>query len=197
MLGAPVNAYGALASGQMTAQTLQAQANLQQQQAQEAQAAGKYNASREMMLANQKIGTSIAAYGAAGVSQNSGSVQNVLANSAANAELDRLNILHGADVKAINYNNQASMDMYGAASAITGSYWNAAGAITGGAITGLSNRISSNPAGGSGAGGEGAGLDEGAAGSGAGSGYMSAGAGEGAGVEAGGSMSAADAAALA
>lgn len=185
MLGGPFNAYGSIMSGQMTADTLNAQAGQQDAMAREAEAAGKYNASRQMMAANQKIGQSVAAYGAAGVTSNSGSVGAVLASSAANAEADRLNILHGADIKAINYNNQASMDRYGAQSAIAGSHWQAFGAITGGAINGLSNNTAADPTktdGGDATAGttnqayegsmEGAGEAD--------SGYMAAGAGEGA-----------------
>lgn len=153
MLGGPVNAAGAIMQGQMTSSSLQNQANLQTAQAAEAESAGQYNATRESMLASQKIGTSVAAYGASGVSSNSGSVQDVLAASAANSELDRLNILHGADVKATNYSNQAALDRYGADSALLGSQWQAMGDLTGGAIQGASNQISSptstNPSGGS------------------------------------------------
>ncbi len=145
MLGGPFNAAGAIVQGQMTSQSLQNQANLQLSQATEAEAAGAYNATRQQMLASQKIGTSTAAYGAAGVTGSSGSVQDVLASSAANAELDRLNILHGADVKAINYENQAALDNYGAASAVYGSEWQAIGSITGGAIQGMGNQVSSSP----------------------------------------------------
>lgn len=133
--GGGIAAYGNIIQGQMTAQTLDAQANLQESQASEAEQAGGYNASRAMLLANQKIGQIKGAYGASGVSQTSGSVQDVLGASAASAELDRLNILHGADIKAINYNNQASLDRYGAQSAIYGGNWKAAGSLEQGAMS--------------------------------------------------------------
>lgn len=125
--GGGLSAYGALQKGQMTAQTLQAQAVLNQGNAQEAVNAGQYNATRETLLANQKMGAEIAGYGASGVDVNSGSAAAVLAASATNAELDRLNIIHQSEVKAINYNNQASLDQYGAESAIQGSKWEAIG----------------------------------------------------------------------
>ena len=127
--GGVLSAYGDIMQGQMTSQSLQAQAKLQEEQANEAGEAGQFNAARSMLISGQKIGQSIASYGASGVTQGSGSVQDVLGASAANAELDRLNILHGADIKAINYNNQASLDRYGADSALQGSYWKAAGSI--------------------------------------------------------------------
>ena len=46
-----------------------------------------------------------------------------------NSELDRLKILHGADVHAINYENQASLDEMGARSARNASYLNAVSSI--------------------------------------------------------------------
>jgi hypothetical protein len=145
MLGGPFNAAGDIVQGQMTSQTLDAQAGLADANAQEAENQGQYNATRQSLISSQKIGESEAAYGASGVTSSSGSVADVIGASNANAEMDRLNILHGADIKALNYNNQALMDRYGAASATYGSYWAAAGAITGGAIQGLSSATQGGP----------------------------------------------------
>lgn len=152
MLGGPFNAAGDIVQGQMTSQSLDAQAGLATANAQEAEDQGQYNARRQSLISSQKIGTSVASYGAAGVTADSGSVANVIGASNANAELDRLNILHGADVKSLNYLNQATMDRYGAASATYGSYWQAAGAITGGAIQGISSATQGGGSGGEGAG---------------------------------------------
>jgi hypothetical protein len=129
-----ISAYGAIQAGQSTADSLNAQADIAMKNADEALAQGKYNAARQSAVADNKIGASIAAYGASGVATNYGSAAEVIGAGARNAELDRLNILHGADVKAINYRNQAAMDRYGADSAIKGSYWQALGDISGGLI---------------------------------------------------------------
>lgn len=152
MLGGPFSAYGAIQQGQMTSDSLNNQANNLQAQADEAESKGKYDAMRETLVSNQKIGTSIASYGASGVAANSGSALDVIQASHQNSELDRLNILHGADIRAINYQNQASMDRYGAQSAKLGSYWQALGSITGGAITSNANTTGATPKGGEGAG---------------------------------------------
>jgi hypothetical protein len=87
-----------------------------------------------------------------------------------NAELDRLNILHGADIRAINYENQAAMDKFGADSAIKGSYWSALGSITGGAVNAasMSAHASPQPAGG----GEASGLEDSGGGAAGASGSM-------------------------
>lgn len=79
-----------------------------------ARARGQYDAQRQNIMAGQKIGESIAGYGASGIKQDSGSVLEVLRNSHINAEMDRLNILHGAELNAINSENKAAAARYGA-----------------------------------------------------------------------------------
>lgn len=179
IVGAGISAFGALQQGKMTSDSLNNQANNLQAQSDEAEQKGKFDAMREQMIATQRIGTSEAAYGASGVSANSGSVIDVIQASHQNAELDRLNILHGADIRALNYQNQAAMDRYAAKSAIQGSQWQALGAITGGAIKVAGNSQSAQlPKNGSN---EGAGL-VGGAGSEAGD-YAGPDSAEGAGLE--------------
>lgn len=141
MMGAPFAAAGALVQGKMTSDSLDAQADSQMQQSYEAERKGQADAMRSQVISAQKIGTATAAYGASGVTSNSGSVLDVIQASTQNAELDRLNILHGADVKAINYANQAALNRYGAKAALSGSYWNAVGAIMGGAFSGIGNNV--------------------------------------------------------
>jgi len=160
MLGASaISAKGALEAGQMTSDSLNAQADSLEAQAQEAEAKGRFDSNRQQLMAGQKIGESTAAYGASGVTSTSGSVMDVIQALHMNAELDRLNILHNADVRAVNYHNQASMDRFGGQSALFGSYWQALSNISGGAIKAAS--FSAGPSGGSG-GGEAAASDVGA-----------------------------------
>lgn len=144
-IGSGLQAIGALQQGQSTANSLDAQANLQIQNAAEAEAAGHFNAMRSTLNSNQKIGTITANYGASGVTSASGSVQSVLTASASNAEMDRLNILHGADLQAIQYENQASMERRGAQSAITGSIFSALGAGAKAGGTMRANSLSTQP----------------------------------------------------
>jgi hypothetical protein len=134
--GAGLSAYGSIQQGQMTSDTLNTQAKNLTAQAAEAESKGQYDAMREQVVSGQKIGSSIAAYGASGVAGNSGSALDVVQASHQNAELDRQNILHGADIRAINYQNQASMDKYGGQSALLGSYWSALGAMSMGLVKG-------------------------------------------------------------
>lgn len=141
-----MSAKGAIDAGRMTSQSLNNQADNLEAQAQESEDKGAYDAMREQMISGQKIGTATAAYGAAGVSATSGSVLDVMQASHQNAELDRLNILHGADVRAINYKNQASMNRFGGQSALFGAYWQALGDLSGGAIKAASFSSAAKPA---------------------------------------------------
>ncbi len=145
MAGGAISAYGQIQQGKSTSDSLKAQANNLDQQAAEAEQKGAFDAMRQQLVSGAKIGESVAAYGAAGVTSQSGSVLDVVQASHQNAELDRLNILHGADIRAINYQNQASMDRFGAESAIKGSYWSALGSLTGGAISAGANSIHASP----------------------------------------------------
>lgn len=133
LIAGGIAAAGNIMQGQATSNALNAQAALQIQNASEAEAQGQYDANKSSLESATKIGAITAGYGASGVTTTSGSALNVLGASAANAELDRLNILHGADVKAINYENQASMEKVGAQSAQIGSFFGAAGSIGAGA----------------------------------------------------------------
>jgi hypothetical protein len=157
LAGGALSAYGDIQQGQMTSDSLNEQARNLTAQAVEAEQKGQFDAMRQQLLSDHKIGASIAAYGASGVAANSGSALNVIQASHMNSELDRLNILHGADIRAINYQNQASMNRYGADSARLGSYWKALGAMTMGMVHADVGAGAAKP------GGEGAGLDEGAA----------------------------------
>lgn len=137
--GGSANAVGALIQGQQQSDALNYQAKIQSKNAYEATAAASLNADRQDLIAAKSIGGTKAGYAAAGVDASSGSVMDVLAASAANAELDRQNIIHGGDLRAVNYENQASMDRLGASNAIKASYFNALSSLVGGASSAVSN----------------------------------------------------------
>lgn len=130
-VGGVAGAWGAQVQGQQEANSLEYQATIQKRNAQEALMAAKFNADRLSLSANKMMGAASAGYGAGGVDSSSGSVLSVLAASSANAELDRLNILHGGEMRAVNYENQASIDDLGAKHAIDASYFNSFSALLG------------------------------------------------------------------
>lgn len=141
VVGGVISGMGALKKGQMTANSLQAQAGLERVQAGEARQAGEFNAFRSQLQATQSLGRTTAAYGASGVSSDSTSAQAVLMAGAQNAELDRQNIIHGADIKATTYANQASLESFGANSALHGSYFSALSSVLGGSSQELGNLV--------------------------------------------------------
>lgn len=128
-IGSVVGAAGALVQGQAQANALDRAAEIERNNAALDIQAGEENAAISSIKSNQHIGAIQAGAGASGISQDSGSILDVLAASTANAELDRQNIMHGAKVRAINYENQAAMDEAGAKSAVQGSYFNALGSV--------------------------------------------------------------------
>jgi len=131
-----ISSLGALYSGQSEAAALNAQSTIQAQNASLDLAASRTNAARSQILSGQRIGAIQAAAGASGVTQ-SGSVLSILAASTMNAEMDRQNILFGGQVKAIQAENQSSMDQFGAQSALTGSYFKAAGGMYQGGMSAI------------------------------------------------------------
>ena len=149
LVGAGISAYGSVEQGKMTSDSLNTQAQNLRAQAAESEAQGAYNAQRQQIMAGAKIGSETASFGASGVKANSGSALDVIQASHQNAEMDRLNILHGADIKAINYSNQASMDQYGAESALKGGWMKAIGSLAqGGAqayLYGMGSTPNQNP----------------------------------------------------
>lgn len=90
-----------------TTQAYEDDINIQEGNARTAEEAGRYNAGRQQDEANKMEGQTRADVGAAGITQDSGSVLDILRQAHTNAELDRLNIIHGADLKASDARNRA------------------------------------------------------------------------------------------
>ncbi len=131
---AVVGAVGSLMKGQSESDALDYQAKIQANNAEMARRKATMDADRQQMIAGQKIGGITADYAASGVDvHTSGSVLSILGASASNSELDRQNILHGGDIRAINYENQSSLDRVAGGNALTGSYYGAAASLIGGA----------------------------------------------------------------
>ena len=146
MAGNGFQAVGSIIQGNQTANMLRYQSTIQQQNATNALLAASNNANRQAMTTTRALGGITAAAGASGIETTSGSVQAVLGASAANGEMDRQNILYGGQIRAINSENQASMDSYSANNAETAGYINAAGGIltAGGQMMGNSSSSAPN-----------------------------------------------------
>lgn len=133
--GLALSVYGTYQQGQSAAANAQAQAKAAAASA----AAATYNANladqnaaitreqeKAAVEAQQRttardIGRIIAAYGASGVQSDNGSPMDVLADSARVAELDKLTLQYNYELKARDYENQASLDRMNAANGLTAS----------------------------------------------------------------------------
>lgn len=121
-------------------------------QAASARSAAKYNAavadrnatvSRQQAAVNEQaqrqeayraMGRIRAGYGDAGVTR-AGSALDVLEDSAANAELDALNIRYKGELAALGYRDEAGLQRSRASSAMTGGVFKAGSALLSGAGT--------------------------------------------------------------
>lgn len=147
--GSAVGAIGALIQGQSQAGSLKYNAEVQENNAKAALLSAKLNADKQSLQFNKTQGQAVAGFGASGVEGDSGSVLAVLGANAANAELDRQNIIYGGQVRQINYENQASLDSFGAQSALNGSYLSALGGLAKGGAQ-IAGSMSGGGAGGGG-----------------------------------------------
>lgn len=132
IIGGLMSAGGALAEGEGKAADLDREAEIQTKNAALARAAAETNAKHQQMISGQKIGSIQADYAASGVTSDSGSVMDILRQSHVNAEMDRLNIIHGGEVRAINAENRANSARAGARNARSAGTMNAFSAIFGG-----------------------------------------------------------------
>ncbi len=133
MFGGLLGAGGAISEGEDKAAALEKEAEYADLNAAQSKKDAYYNAQRQQMSSVQKIGSIEADYAASGVSSDSGSVLDILRQAHMNSELDRLNIIHGGEVKAINYENRASSAREGARKTRSAEKFNAFTSLFGGA----------------------------------------------------------------
>lgn len=150
IIGGIISAAGAMQQGNDTASALNRQAELQRRNAAGAIAAAKQNAYRQGLSSAKMLGGADAGYAAAGVSHDSGSVLDVIAASASNAELDRQNILYGGEIRAVNFQNQAAIDEASGVNAQRAAGFNAFAGLFGGAVKTYANYSGGGGGGGSG-----------------------------------------------
>ncbi len=131
-----LNTAGGVAAAVGTYQQYQSQAaadeynaNSKRQQAIQVEAQATEAARLSRVRSAAFIGQQRANYGASGVSAASGSVHDVLASSATNAEMDALNIKHQGDMAAYNLNVSADRDDDSAEGAREAAGWGVATSI--------------------------------------------------------------------
>lgn len=127
-----VSAAGAVYGGIQASNADNYNAEIATQNASSATAQANLAADQQSRAAMLLSGSTKAAYGAAGVT-NEGSPIDVLASSANKAELDRQTILYKGALQAQGYNDEASLDQAKAGNAVTSGILSGIGTAAGGA----------------------------------------------------------------
>ena len=126
LAGTGVAAFSSIEQGQYAEKAAEYNAEMANQQAQEASTQSKYRAFDLSQQRRQMIGRQIAGYGGAGVNPNSGSPLDVMANTAAEYENDIYMAGLSADQATSAGTDQATLDqMSGRQAAMAG--WMGAG----------------------------------------------------------------------
>lgn len=130
-IAAGVGAVGAISGGNRAKRAANARAKQARYQAAYTRDQTAAAMIRQNKESRRVLGAMRAAYGAAGVTVE-GSPLDVLAESAANAELDRLTIKYSGELKAKGFDTDAKMSEAEASAIGSASMFKAAGAILGG-----------------------------------------------------------------
>lgn len=133
IIGTAVSVIGALQQGQAARSAAQYNAQVAAQNADIARSEAQMQAQQSARENYLRLGAIRAAQGHAGGTGSSGSVLDVLADTAAQGELEKQNILYSGELKARGYQNTASLDEFSARSASTGSYLRAGTELLSGA----------------------------------------------------------------
>lgn len=108
LISGAMQAGGQYMQGEEQANQMLREADVMDQNAAIAAAAGKYNMMRQQNEAYKVIGAAKSDYAASGVTLDSGSVLDVIRESHINAELDRQNIKYGADLRVLEARSRAA-----------------------------------------------------------------------------------------
>lgn len=132
--GAVISAIGALQQGQAAKAASDYNAQIAQQNAQIA----RQNAADQARQVDRenylRLGAIKAAAGASGGDTGQGSVLDVLADTAAQGELEKQQTLYRGELAARGYANTATLDTFSGETARTGSYFKAGSELLGGGV---------------------------------------------------------------
>ena len=126
-------AASAVKQSQAASQAANYNSQLATQNAGIAEAQGEAAAQAQSRDSQRKIGAAMAAYGASGVQMSDGSPADVLADSARSAALDNLTTRYNYQLKALGYQDQASLGSAQSSNASAAGYLSAIGSGIGGA----------------------------------------------------------------
>lgn len=134
---AAVGTYAAIKQSQAASDTADYNAKVSQQNAAAATQQGLQAQQLQRQDAERKLGLMEANYGANGIDPGSGTATDVINDSISQSTLDNLNIKYNYQLKALGYQNTATLDSSAASNDTTAGYLSAAGAALGGASSTL------------------------------------------------------------
>ena len=146
-VAAAVTAVSTISSAQQAKKSAETNAQIAERNAEIAKQKASADAAAQNRMSRQHIGAMEANYSASGVALE-GSPLEVIEQSTRDAELDRLNILYGGEVRANNYGTEASIQNARGSNAMTSGYLSAASSLS--SSYAKSGQLTQNP-GGSGA----------------------------------------------
>ena len=151
-----MQAYGQVKAGEDANKSYEFNARQAEQNAAQAKLIAAQEERQVRIIGRKTIGSMQADYGASGVNME-GSPMEVLASSAAAAELDALNVRYGGESRARNFMNEATVMRFQGATAKSAGYYGAASTLlnTGAKIMGSSGGGMPGAGGGGGGGGGG------------------------------------------
>jgi len=131
-VGTAVSAYGQYQAGKAQQKAYEYNAAIQEQNARIAKEQAEYEARRQesrtrKMLARQRV-----AYAGSGVVANTGTALDTLRQTMQEGEMDKMAILYGGSVEAVNQRSQAALSRMQGKAAKTAGMYNAAGTLLSG-----------------------------------------------------------------
>lgn len=130
---AAVTTYAAVKSSQAQADTADFNQKVASQNAAAATQQGLQAQAEQRQDAERKLGAMTANFGASGIDPSTGTPTDVMSDATSQATLDNLNIKYNYQLKALGYQNTASLDSSAASNDTSSGYLNAAGSALGGA----------------------------------------------------------------
>lgn len=132
VVGTLVSAVGAIQQGQAAAAAARTNAEIADRNAKVARATAAQDAETKDRENRLRLGAIIANYGASGVSM-AGTPLDVLGDSARQAEFEKQTILYKGDLRAMGFEDSASLDRANAKAAKRAGYFKAGSALLSGA----------------------------------------------------------------
>ena len=132
-VGTAVNAYGQYQAGKAQKRAYEYNAQVQEQNAKMAQEQAEYEARRQKSRTRKMLAAQRVAYNASGVVGNAGTALDTLRQTMMEGEMDRMAILYGGDVEAVNQRSQAALSRMQGKAAYKAGMFGAAGTLLSGA----------------------------------------------------------------